>query len=336
MSAESDIEWTDATWNPTRGCSAISPGCANCYAERVAGRFSGPGRPFDGFIRVGKLGDRRWSGNVDLVHRHLHDPLSWRDPRKVFVNSMSDLFHEGLDREDIAAVFGVMARAHRHTFQFLTKRADRMLDWYEWIANHQPYADHDHVAMNDPKSRWPIHTIAGEGYRALEEMGQHVWSDELVWMPQRQGDLQWPLPNVWAGVSVENRKHGVPRIAKLRQMPAAVRFISFEPLLEDLGVLELAGIHWAIIGCESGPGARACETEWVRDIIAQCHAQGVKVFLKQLKRDDRTDAYGEPFVHAIADALYRDENDPRAPRVKGGGVIARPILDGKQHLEFPC
>lgn len=288
MGAESDIEWTDATWNPTRGCSAISPGCANCYAERIAGRFSGPGKPYAPYIRIGRQGDKRWNGRVDLVGRHLHDPLAWVQPKKIFVNSTSDLFHDELTEHEIAAVFGVMGACKRHTFQFLTKREDRLLAWCRWLGDHPS----------------PAYTITQSAYKHLSDAHQSVWSSELL--KHEYLELPWPLPNVWAGVSVENRQHGVRRIHTLRHIPARVRFLSFEPLLEDLGPLNLLGIHWAIIGCESGPGARPCELAWVRKIITQCQDQGVRIFLKQLP-------------------------DPQ----RKGGAISTPEIDGQRYTEFP-
>lgn len=217
MASRSTIEWTDATWNPVRGCTKISPGCKHCYAETFAERFRGvPGHPFEqGF-------------DLRLVPEKLEEPLRWRVPRRIFVNSMSDLFHEDIPTEYIAAAGAVMLKADWHTFQTLTKRHERL-----------------------------------EGLLA----------GELSWMAR--------LPNAWWGVSVENRKHGVPRIKALRETPAAVRFLSIEPLLEDLGHLDLRGIHGVIVGGESGPHARRMAPEWVRSIRDQCLEQRVPFFFKQ-------------------------------------------------------
>jgi protein gp37 len=217
MSDRSSIEWTDATWNPVRGCTKVSPGCKNCYAETFAERFRGvPGHPFErGF-------DPR------LVPEKLSDPLRWAKPRRVFVNSMSDLFQPGVPSAYIAEVGGVMREASRHTFQVLTKRHARMRD---------------------------------------------LLSGELRWMAE--------LPNVWWGVSVENRKHGLPRIEALRRTPAAVRFLSVEPLLQDLGRIDLGGIHWVIVGGESGPYSRPMAEEWVVSVRDQCRRAGVPFFFKQ-------------------------------------------------------
>jgi protein gp37 len=217
LAEHSKIEWTDATWNPVRGCTKISPGCAYCYAERFAERFRGvPGHPFEqGF-------------DLRLVPHKLEDPLRWRTPKRVFVNSMSDLFHEGVPDDYIEAVADVMVRANWHTYQVLTKRSVRMRDM---LKTRLMFASH--------------------------------------------------LPHIWWGVSVENRKHGLPRIAHLRSAPVAMRFISIEPLLEDLGSVDLREIDWVIVGGESGIGARPMERKWVVSIRRQCRECGVPFFFKQ-------------------------------------------------------
>jgi len=217
MSAASTIEWTDSTWNPIRGCTKISPGCKHCYAETFAERFRGvPGHPYEqGF-------------DLRLVPEKLAEPLKWKTKRAIFVNSMSDLFHEEVPDDYIEQVARVMTSASWHTYQVLTKRADRLRD---------------------------------------------LLSGRLAFAaPQR---------HIWWGVSVENRKDGLPRIDRLREAPAAVRFLSIEPLLEDLGPVNLTGIDWAIVGGESGPGARPIAKEWVEDIRTQCEAAGVPFFFKQ-------------------------------------------------------
>ena len=211
------IEWTDATWNPVRGCTKISPGCANCYAETFARRFRGvPGHPYElGF-------------DLRLVPEKLDQPLRWREPRLIFVNSMSDLFHEGVPDDYVVEVAKVMQRANWHTYQVLTKRAERM------------------AAM-----------LAGP----------------LAFTARK--------PHIWWGVSVENRRHGLPRIRHLRSAPVAARFLSVEPLLEDLGRLNLRGIHWVIVGGESGYRARPMRPEVVRHLRDQCRHAGVPFFFKQ-------------------------------------------------------
>jgi len=217
MSSQSKIEWTDATWNPVRGCTKISPGCKFCYAEVFAERFRGvPGHPYEqGF-------------DLRLAPEKLFEPLRWKTPKMIFVNSMSDLFHRGVADTYIAAVTKVMHLAQWHIFQVLTKRADRMLE-----------------------------LLLG----SLKEYGadRHIW---------------------W-GVSVEDRKHGLARVDTLRQAPAAMRFLSIEPLLEDLGQLNLTGIDWVIVGGESGRRARPMNPEWVRSIRDQCFDADVPFFFKQ-------------------------------------------------------
>lgn len=218
MSDRSAIEWTDATWNPVRGCTKISPGCKHCYAETFAERFRDvAGHPFEhGF-------------DLRLVPEKLHQPLHWRAPRRIFVNSMSDLFHDDIPTDYIAEVGRVMAGANWHTYQVLTKRHERM---------------------------------------------HHLLTGELKWIGR--------LPHVWFGVSVEDRRHGVPRIDILRHMPVALRFLSIEPLLEDLGPIDLSGVSWVIVGGESGVHARPMCDAWVRNVRDQCVAHGVLFFLKQL------------------------------------------------------
>ena len=217
MSDNSKIEWTDATWNPVRGCSKVSPGCAHCYAETFAERFRGvPGHPFEhGF-------------DLRLVPEKLLEPLRWAKPKMIFVNSMSDLFHEKVPNDFIEAVATVMAKANWHTYQVLTKRAERM---------------------------------------------HELLSDELRFAAN--------LPHVWWGVSVENKRQGLPRVDQLRATPVQVRFLSIEPLLEDLGQIDLSGINWVIVGGESGPGARPIDATWVRTIRAQCQEAKVAFFFKQ-------------------------------------------------------
>jgi protein gp37 len=217
MSLNSHIEWTDATWNPVRGCTKISPGCKHCYAETFAERFRGvKGHPYaQGF-------------DLRLVPEKLIEPFSWRAPKLVFVNSMSDLFHEGVPDAYIEAVCRVMVTAKWHTFQVLTKRSTRL--------------------------------------------------KELLNGPLRFAAEQ---DHIWWGVSVEDRTHGLPRVSHLQNVPARVRFLSIEPLLEGLGEFDLAGISWAIVGGESGPGARPMHKEWVISVRDQCHQYRVPFFFKQ-------------------------------------------------------
>ena len=217
MSALSTIEWTDATWNPVRGCTKISPGCAHCYAATFAERFRGvPGHPYEqGF-------------DLRLVPEKLAEPLKWAVSKTIFVNSMSDLFHREVPDDYIERVARVMQAGFWHTYQVLTKRPERMR---ELLRGRLTFAS--------------------------------------------------ALPNVWWGTSVENRRHGCPRIDVLRDTPAAVRFLSVEPLLEDLGPVDLSDIHWMIVGGESGAGAREMRREWVTNLRDQCASQGTAFFFKQ-------------------------------------------------------
>lgn len=217
MAASSEIEWTDATWNPVRGCSKISPGCKHCYAERFAERFRGvPSHPFEaGF-------------DLRLVPGKISEPLRWAVPKKIFVNSMSDLFHAEVPTAYIDGVVDVMRRADWHIYQVLTKRAERLATY-----------------VND------------------------AVPDALR------------MPHIWWGVSVEDKKHGLPRVERLRDARVAVRFLSIEPLLEDLGMVDLSGIAWVIVGGESGPGARRMDPSWVDQIFHQCREQNVPFFFKQ-------------------------------------------------------
>lgn len=214
MSDKSAIEWTDATWNPVTGCTKISPGCTHCYAERFAERFRGvPGHPYEqGF-------------DLTLWPERLTLPLTWKEPRMIFVNSMSDLFHHEVPDQYIGDVFDVMRRARQHVFQLLTKRSNRLA----------------------------------------------AWSQERPWPP-----------NVWAGVSVESQDY-VWRAKDLLRVPAAVRFLSIEPLLGPVSLEAslLRGLQWVIVGGESGPGARPMKPDWVRGLLEQCMRSRVKFFFKQ-------------------------------------------------------
>ena len=262
MADNTRIEWTDATWNPLRGCSRVSEGCRHCYAEQVAARFSGPGLKFEGIAhRIG--GEARWTGKVVLVEEKLTEPLRWRRPRRIFVNSMSDLFHEELPDDAIDRVFAIMARAPHHTFQILTKRAVRLRAY-----------------MSAP--------------------GRAV------------------LPHVWLGVSVEDQAAAEERIPELLAVPAALRFLSCEPLLGPLRLesyLGRRGIGWVISGGESGPRARPPDPAWFRSLRDQCRAARVPFFFKQ---------WGA-WTPAPGGAMRRV-----------GKHAAGHLLEGKEHFEMPA
>lgn len=257
------IEWTEQTWNPVTGCTKISAGCKHCYAEYMAKRLQA-------------MGQEKYKNGfgITLHPAALENPLSWRKPRIVFVNSMSDLFHEDVPNEFITKVLWTIKRAHWHTFQVLTKRADRMMALMTEIGR-----------VNAPR-----------------------------------GDDFWPIPNLWLGVSVENQQAADERIPHLLRTPAAVRFLSCEPLLGDIDLdfsaigigLEqdghgnsaiLGGIDWVICGCESGPNARPMNPDWARSLRDQCQSAGVAFFLKQME--------------------------------VGGRLVKMPELDGKVWGEYP-
>jgi protein gp37 len=216
MADRTAIEWTDATWNPVTGCTKVSKGCDNCYAERFSERFRGvPGHPFEqGF-------------DLTLRPERLEQPLRWKSSRRIFVNSMSDLFHKGIPREFIDSVFDTMEAADWHQFQVLTKRSSRMRDY-----------------------------LNGRYRRRA------------------------PPAHMWFGTSIEDQS-ALVRLKHLKSAAAAVRFISFEPLLGPIGDVDLTDVHWVIAGGESGPGARPANVEWLRAIRDQCRAQGVAFFFKQ-------------------------------------------------------
>lgn len=223
---------------------------------------------YDRVVQI-RNGKARWTDVVEFDADKLTDPLRWRAPRRIFVNSMSDLFHDELPDEYIALVFGVMLLAAQHTYQVLTKHAARMRDWFaRWSVERCLDAAARFVAPDGSRIPGPgtRNTPARKEWRAVET---------------------WPVPWIWPGVSVEDRKHGVPRIDDLRHVPAAVRMLSCEPLLEDLGTLDLTGIGWAITGCESGQLARPAEDSWFDSIEAQCRAAGVTYFLKQKMVDGK-------------------------------------------------
>lgn len=244
------ISWTEETWNPLAGCTKVSEGCKNCYAMRDAYRLSHAVHPktqaaYEG-LTVMQSGKPQWTNWLRMLPERLDQPLRWKRPRRIFVNSMSDLMHEGVPLSFIQEVFQVMRQAHWHQFQVLTKRSAR-----------------------------------------LAEIGE-----ELIWSP-----------NIWMGVSVENREYAY-RIDDLRSVPARVRFVSAEPLLGPLPRLNLSGIHWVIVGAESGPGARPMECDWAREIKNECVAQSVAFFMKQKATPD-------------------------------GRKIHLPEVDGKQWTEYP-
>lgn len=234
------IEWTHApgyigeVWNPTIGCKEISPGCQHCYACAMAHR--GMQEAHRGLTIVTPSRGARWNGTVRTLPDRLPEPMRWRKPRMVFVDSMSDLFYEAIPFDFLVSVFCMMASCPQHQFLVLTKRGGYMR-------------------------------------RIIHDVGKRVQAVS--------NKIPWPLPNVGLGVSVEDVERK-DRIVELREVPAALRFLSLEPLLEDLGEIDLEGIDWVIVGGESGHGARVCFVDWIRNIVAQCNAEKTPVFVKQL------------------------------------------------------
>lgn len=312
MADRSKIEWTDATWNPTRGCSRVSEGCVNCYAEIMAARFSEPGQWGHGFAEiVRKQGDplwldHRWTGKVEIVEDKLLDPLKWKKPRRIFVNSTSDLFHERLPNEAIDKVFAVMALCPQHTFQILTKRPERMREY-----------------------------ISGADLAAIARM----WAPSIIQKLQ----AVWPLSNVWLGTSCEDQPTADERIPHLIETPAEIRFVSCEPLLGPINLFDFIGpwapspgdlqappmLDWIIAGGESGPNARPMHPDWARSLRGQCATAGVAFFFKQ---------WGE-WAHLPEAAEAPDGahfvQETGSWMTRAGKKAAGRILDGREHNEFP-
>lgn len=333
MSALTSIEWTDRTWNPVRGCALVSPGCTNCYAMRVAHRFSASGAPYDGLTKGREKLGPVWTGQARFIPSALVEPLSWRKPQRIFVNSMSDLFHDDITNEQIAAVFGAMAAAPQHKFQLLTKRPERMRRWFDWLRSLA-----DEPALNcaallletEPEMDGPIHCKYGPN-----------------------PDASWPLPNVWIGVSVEDQQRADERIPHLLATPAAVRFLSCEPLL---GAVRLDGLlrgkpshspflDWVICGGESGPGSRPMHPAWTRSLRNQCGGAGVPFFFKQwgdwipIDRPWAADsppplAKNERWLNAAGGQGFHGVDVYRVRRV--GKKAAGRLLDGREWSEMPA
>jgi protein gp37 len=253
------IEWTDEVWNPTTGCNddVISPGCEHCYARRMANRLAGRyGYPRNEPFRVTTHPDR------------LDQPLRWRKPRRVFVDSMGDLFHDDVPDDFIAAVFGVMAAASQHTFMVLTKRPERMAAWFKWLR-----VQEDRTRDTSREPTW----LLCKNY-AETRLGARI--DHMPF---------WPLPNVMIGVTAEDQQRADERWQVLRQIPAAVHWLSCEPLLSDIWMNHWEDLpDWIVAGAETGPGARPMGLEWARRLHAKCRAAGVPFFFKKASPGQET------------------------------------------------
>lgn len=335
----SNIEWTEKTWNPVTGCTRVSPGCDHCYAVTMTHRLEGmerarrprngteegrkvkPGEKYVGLTVLNPRGDRHFNGVVRCHEDSLLIPMRWKKPRLIFVNSMGDLFHKDVPFEFIDRVFAVMALCPHHTFQVLTKRPERMAEYFD-----------ENDGLSTPFRVWHQKQLlqgSPEDHNNAYDGSSHPW----------------PLPNVWLGTSVEDQTRADERIPHLMKCPAAVRFLSCEPLL---GPLDLSayfggayvglpgdvvhenynfGIDWVIVGGESGPGARPCNVAWIRSIVQQCKAAGVPCFVKQLgshvlDRFDRSDPEEWP-TETLHDPKCDDAGNWRMrPKSKKGGDMA--------------
>lgn len=327
----SKIEWTDATWNPLRGCTRISEGCRNCYAEAMAARFSKPGQAYAGLAEM-RNGKPRWTGKMMLVEKHLEDPIRWQKPRNIFVNSMSDLFHESVPDEWIDKVFAVMARSPQHTFQILTKRADRMKEYT--LNKETPQRICDASSVDEGKLR-----------RALKASPLNG---------------QFPLPNVWLGVSVEDQESFEKRWESFQYVKAAVKFFSIEPMLGELDIrrafqrVELRRspgrdyaaifskpVHWVICGGESGNEARPMHPDWARKLRDQCNEAGVPFFFKQWGEYGETASLGFGDYPKAKEYVFPElETTARGlpigtSMIRVGKHAAGRLLDGVEHNGMP-
>lgn len=343
MADKTKIEWTEATWNPIRGCSVVSEGCRNCYAMQVAARFAGKDLPYEGLAYRNSSG-AHWTGQVKLIEKHLEDPLRWQRPRRIFVNSMSDLFHATVSDEWIDRIFAVMALSPQHTFQVLTKRPRRMLEYLTTPGRH------NEIELAADRVR------PGAGHPSFG--GKHL-------LPPL------PLPNVWLGVSCEDQRTADERIPLLLETPAAVRWISAEPLLGPInarawhcacgwkgsestllpsassslvcpkcgasgGLLyanwlssetyQRKGIDWVVAGGESGPGARPMKPEWARSLRDQCDRASVPFFFKQ---------WGEWAPNWLNDPKTGEKIPHSEWMDRVGKKTAGRTLDGREWSEYP-
>ena len=326
MSA-SNIEWTDETWNPLTGCTRVSPGCDHCYAVRMTRRLAGMGQT----KYAGLTTRKHFNGKVKTHDDELRRPFHWRRPRMVFVNSMSDLFHKDVPETFIVKVFATMWDCQWHTFQVLTKRPERMLE----LMSSQTFVD-------------------DVGIAAWHQLNQiDAVKAALVTDAEIVTDLRsiWPLPNVWLGTSIETVDY-LKRIERLRDVPAAVHFLSIEPLLEPLPSIDLSGIGWVIVGGESGPGARRMHPVWARLIRSQCLANGVPFFFKQWGKwlpgvvqpglwiDFQNGELGAHSRHGIFDAAGNRLDESR---IQPGKTVYTPVgkkkagrlLDGREWNGMP-
>ena len=321
MADGTKIEWTDATWNPVTGCSVVSPGCTNCYAMKLAGTRMHHHSSRQGLTVPSKAGPV-WNGEVRFNEQWLDQPLRWKRPRMIFVCAHGDLFHENVPDAWIDQVFAVMALCPQHTFQVLTKRAERMRAYVEGL--------------------WPRRERLGD------LMGKMGGAERKGWYaPECDGKRGWvgihtPLPNVWLGISAEDQQRADERIPHLLATPAAVRFVSLEPLLGaihvGLGKCAGASIDWVIVGGESGPRARPMHPDWVRSLRDQCAAAGVAFFFKQWGEwaPFKSVPPGRKFVNNLTEMRPRKaQTFDTEQQFQVGKRAAGRILDGIEHNGMP-
>jgi protein gp37 len=348
MSDGTAIEWTDATWNPVTGCSVISAGCTNCYAMRLAGTRMKHTPSRAGLTVESKAGPV-WNGQVRFNEDWLDQPLKWKNPRRVFVCAHGDLFHESVPDEWIDRVFGVMALAPQHTFQVLTKRPERMRDYIDRCSR----LDENGYPAED------IRVFMSAWTQTPSWRRRNVTVARMIPPGRFCKSITWPLPNVWLGTSAEDARSYRARWGHVAATPAAVRFLSAEPLLGDLGDLDLGRVgapEWVIVGGESGPGARPMHPDWARSIRDQCDAAAVPFFFKQhgewLHEDQVRDgqhpcerffnAQGQPVDLAPIDEdgvytgrLWHWWKPDLHASIRIGKKRAGRKLDGRTHDEFP-
>jgi protein gp37 len=303
MGANTEIGWTDHSWPVHAGCKEVSPGCMHCYAALLTATRLSKMPKYEGLAVIGENGKAHFTGEVRMWREHLVWPLKWRKPSRIFVDDMSDLFYNGVPDGEVLDVFRIIAECPRHTFQILTKRADRMAAWFKRWRDVEPTGvgwtarmerGPANIRLAHPPGRAHLFAEMIEGWGVPPDGAAYPLYD---WM---EGMRWWPdfFQHVELGVSVEDRKHGLPRIDILREIPAALRFLSIEPLLEDLGEINLKGIGWVVIGGESGHSARPFQITWARDILRQCRAAGVPVFVKQVGANAYGEVAGEFSSHA--------------------------------------
>lgn len=351
MADKTGIEWTDATWNPVRGCTKVSPGCDNCYAMRQARRMDHPGGAYEGLTRI--LNCRpQWNGKITLVPDLLSQPLRWTRPRRIFVNSMSDLFHPGVPDSFIDLVFSVMALSPQHTFQVLTKRPNRM---HHYVQGLEDARSDGNILMKSP---------IAEAMREVAMMRGSPFPGNAPLELLIEG--RWPLPNVWLGVSVENQAAADERIPDLLRTPAAVRWLSAEPLLgpvdlervqwpgkHKVDVLrrgawdlpgwvggftnhsDMNGVDWVVVGGESGPGSRPMHPAWVRVLRDQCCESGVAFLFKQW--GDWVELAAAPDSEGDVRHIVSPANVPGADFAmrRVGKREAGRLLDGEAWDQYP-